>query len=65
MVNYLVDDWFMKKKDHLKFFNLKYPKLSFLVPPQGLCFKSVGNETFQDLILRTISKGHNNDYFQS
>ncbi len=45
--------------------NNKYPKLSFLVPPQALCFKSVGNDTFQDLILRTISEGHNNDYFQS
>jgi hypothetical protein len=46
--------------------NKVYPKLSFLVPPQGhICFKSVDNETFQDLILRTIFKGHNNDYFQS
>jgi len=37
------------------------------VPPKDLCFKSVGNETYQnqDLILRTITKGHDNDYFQS
>jgi hypothetical protein len=32
-----------------------YPKPSFLVSPQGLCFKRVGNETCQDLTLRTIT----------
>ena len=47
------------------FNSIKYPKPSFLVPPQGLCFKSDGNVTCQDLTLRTITKGHNNDYFQS
>ncbi len=35
------------------------------MPPQGLCFKSTGNETYQDLTIRTITKGHNNDNFQS
>ena len=45
--------------------NLRYPKPSFLVPPQGLYFKSVDNETCQDLTLRTITKGRNRDYFQS
>ena len=29
----------------LRIFILKYPKPSCLVPTQGLCFKSVGNET--------------------
>ena len=59
-----VDDglWITLTKDSN---GIKYPKPSFLVPPQDLCFKSVGNESCQDLTLRTITIGQNNDYFQS
>jgi hypothetical protein len=42
-----------------------YPNHSFLVPPQGLCFKSVSKETYQDLTIRTFTKEQGNDFLQS
>jgi hypothetical protein len=48
-----------KTRKNFSFFETRTRK-PFLVPPQGLCFKSVGNETCQDLTLRTITKRHNN-----
>jgi hypothetical protein len=34
--------------NHRILYYLNYPKPSFLAPPQGICFKSIGNETSRD-----------------